>query len=1369
MPNEFVARNGIIALNNVQVTGSLSVLGNIFQYNSSSYIGNQAGSGSVASTSSIYIGEQAGLNAASSSNSIFLGTYSGLSALRSSYLTALGYQAGVSMSDAGNSTAVGASAGYGAASAIGSAFFGIYAGAAAVSSSYSTFIGPYAGWRVSGSSYSTFIGYNAGFNSTLGNNNILIGTNVTLASGSTNGINIGGLIFGSGSYFSTSSASSGSANGFIGINQPNPLFNLDVSGSARINGNSQITGSVNVLGAVVASAPGTSATITVASIGGGSLTITGNAGSGNPGIQSSGVIHMTAPINGTGGNEILAIRKSGVGVNIVHFQSFGGATLSTITGNGSLGLNKTYANATLDVSGSAVITGSLIISGSNPNTSSLSVIGTGSGVFTVDGSSGRLFSVDDSLSGSLFSVNTAAGLPVIEAFSDNTVRIGRYGTRVLYVSQSAVGVGKEASLNGILDISGSTVITGSLNLSGSFNINGTLTATTLVVQTITSSTIFSSGSNIFGNSTANTQQFTGSVLMTGSLTVNGNTTIINALAIGTSSLGSGENTLVLGVPPNGIAAGEGGQLLLQAPMSGSFTSASMFDNYQNRLRILRGTNAGSDAEVASFNMSSGQMVLSRYTGSSTFPGTSVANLAVDSGGNVITVTPGTVTSASYAATASYIAPGTDLGIFQIATGSVTASVSTGTGSFAVVSGSSTLLFVSRSGDILLATTSGNVAIGTSTLATATELTLSGSQTASSGIARGELNNTTLVASANSDQLVGLEINPTFNIGAFTGTKRFGLLVNNSRINFSGSYTSSANEAINPELYFTINPSIQARAGQSLYAVQINPTINCAGATAQTFTALNVSPTFTNTGTSNTWAISSTGPNLFAGGNTFTGVNQNFSGQAGASNNFNITVPNTLQGFNFNINTGAAGFSYYRDASNLYTYNLVNNSNNVQYIFPTGNTVIQTGGTFVDAGFKLDVSGTARVNGNTTVSGSLNVSGSITSTGTITAQTLVVQTITSSIDFVTGSSRFGSLPTNTHVFTGSVSITGSMLLTGSMGIGTTSPTRRLYVVSADWDNTNGGGVIFENSNTVGASLTLKPAASAVANGSNGWAVYAGGPGAAIADGNLGFWAHGTNEARMVIQRGGNVGIGTTSPTTLLHVSGTTGGVFEVDGAAAVNAFYVSASGNVGIGTTTPTGAYGRLSVAGGIRILDDNNAKLEIGRYSAGAPNSYIKLGTNSNSLRFTNAGDLADIMELTNSGSLGVGKTSPNARLDVNGNAIITGSITATAGGFDSDLTLKDIVTRDLTQYRIADSVSPIIYTWKDTSKGTLQRFGYGAQELLPLIPEAVYQNGSGSTYAVDYTQVHTVLIDENTKRIQALERELAELKQIINALVNNK
>jgi hypothetical protein len=93
---------------------------------------------------------------------------------------------------------------------------------------------------------------------------------------------------------------------------------------------------------------------------------------------------------------------------------------------------------------------------------SANINSSGSSVFTVDGTSGRLFQIDDSLSGSLFSVNTAAGLPIIEAFSDNTVRIGQFGQRALFVSQSKVGINKESALNGLLDISGSVTVTGSV-------------------------------------------------------------------------------------------------------------------------------------------------------------------------------------------------------------------------------------------------------------------------------------------------------------------------------------------------------------------------------------------------------------------------------------------------------------------------------------------------------------------------------------------------------------------------------------------------------------------------------------------------------------------------------------------------------------------------------------------------------------------------------------------------------------------------------------------------------------------------------------------------------------------------------------------
>jgi hypothetical protein len=68
-------------------------------------------------------------------------------------------------------------------------------------------------------------------------------------------------------------------------------------------------------------------------------------------------------------------------------------------------------------------------------------------------------------------------------------------------------------------------------------------------------------------------------------------------------------------------------------------------------------------------------------------------------------------------------------------------------------------------------------------------------------------------------------------------------------------------------------------------------------------------------------------------------------------------------------------------------------------------------------------------------------------GTLTAQTLVVQTITSSVDFVTGSTKFGSILDNTHVFSGSVTMNPGGLFVSSSGnvlIGTTSSTGAINV-------------------------------------------------------------------------------------------------------------------------------------------------------------------------------------------------------------------------------------------------------------------------------------------------------------------------------------
>jgi hypothetical protein len=98
-----------------------------------------------------------------------------------------------------------------------------------------------------------------------------------------------------------------------------------------------------------------------------------------------------------------------------------GLTASTTTINGNL-------TVTGDTNVRAFTGTTGYISGSGQNI--LTVIGSGnsttSPLFTVQGSSGELFSVNDSLVGSLFSVNDISGLPILEVFSDNTTLVGSY-------------------------------------------------------------------------------------------------------------------------------------------------------------------------------------------------------------------------------------------------------------------------------------------------------------------------------------------------------------------------------------------------------------------------------------------------------------------------------------------------------------------------------------------------------------------------------------------------------------------------------------------------------------------------------------------------------------------------------------------------------------------------------------------------------------------------------------------------------------------------------------------------------------------------------------------------------------------------------
>jgi hypothetical protein len=255
---------------------------------------------------------------------------------------------------------------------------------------------------------------------------------------------------------------------------------------------------------------------------------------------------------------------------------------------------------------------------------------------------------------------------------------------------------------------------------------------------------------------------------------------------------------------------------------------------------------------------------------------------------------------------------------------------------------------------------------------------------------------------------------------------------------------------------------------------------------------------------------------------------------------------------------------------------------------TGNLVTTGSNTFV---------------GNQILSGSLTVSGSVSATGTLTAQTLVVQTITSSVDFVTGSTRFGSIAANTHVFTGSMSVSGS--ITGD-GIIMSDTTAGAALPSASGASQSSG---------LRLRLTTKGSSTAVidygtAGGSGGW----------IQATNKSDLS--TNYNLLLNPNGGNVGIGTTSPLVRFQITQPNGVSTPTLG--------------------TPTGG---LFIAG-----DGNQYGLYIGN-DGNTGNSWLQAMRNNTATPY-------NILLNPVGGNVGIGTTTTNEILDIEGNMVLRNSNT---------------------------------------------------------------------------------------------------------------
>ena len=299
--------------------------------------------------------------------------------------------------------------------------------------------------------------------------------------------------------------------------------------------------------------------------------------------------------------------------------SGGGGGSGTVTGSlnyiSKFTSTTTVGNSVMYETGSNIGIGTI-----NPNAklninNSGSLV-SGSVVFSVEGTQGSLFSVDDSLSGSLMSVNDISGLPILEVFSDDRLVVGTYNSNALVVTGSRVGIGTN-------------------NPIAKLQVNGNISASSFT-------------GSVFGTSSWSTNALTASYAAGGGTTLTTGSTYPITSSWSTNAISSSFATFaVSATSATSATSANTATSASYATVAGSATSATSATS----------ANSANTATSASYSLSASYSVNSTTATSSSFASTSSYNLnSISSSFSVNALTASynlNSVSSSYALTASY--------------------------------------------------------------------------------------------------------------------------------------------------------------------------------------------------------------------------------------------------------------------------------------------------------------------------------------------------------------------------------------------------------------------------------------------------------------------------------------------------------------------------------------------------------------------------------------------------------------------------------------------------------------------------------------------------------------------------------------------
>ena len=288
---------------------------------------------------------------------------------------------------------------------------------------------------------------------------------------------------------------------------------------------------------------------------------------------------------------------------------------------------------------------------------------------------------------------------------------------------------------------------------------------------------------------------------------------------------------------------------------------------------------------------------------------------------------------------------------------------------------------------------------------------------------------------------------------------------------------------------------------------------------------------------------------------------------------------------------------------------------------------------------------------------------------------------------------------------------TILSGGNVGIGTTSPQAKLHVANGTlrtWSPTTGTSAIFESTVNNRNFLTLTATNEAELWFGNASTQTLGRIRYEMANNNMEFWTNATQ--KMVINSSGNVGIGTTSPNSKLHVAGT----------VSLSTPLANFDGNVG------SGVYGAVSVR-----VDNIN-------YGT-AMKFYRSLSADNNAIGFQNGASTVGSI------SIGASSTSYNTTSDYR----LKENLTAITDGIDR---LKQLKPRRFNFIGNADVVD-----------------GFIAHEAKEVIPESVtgekdevLPNGDPVYQGIDQAKIVPLLtaaLQEAVTKIEQLETRIQTLE----------